>query len=122
MSILGWIIAIAGAFGIGIYASRAGWSKLKQGGAVILLWIICSTIFGGGSSNPYYQKGYEAGFEAGKIDERRGDAFASRTEQLNESRYKFFRKYDFDSEDEKNDALKKYVNGYLEGYKEGWGD
>lgn len=48
MSILGWIIAIAGAFGIGVYASRVGWSKLKQGGACVLLWIICSTIFGGG--------------------------------------------------------------------------
>ena len=125
MSLLGWIIAIVGI--IVVIFFRTDWSKLKRL-IYCILWIIFAVTFSGGNSsqgggtNPYYQKGYEYGFEEGSKDERFGNAYSSRTEQLNESRYNFFRKYSFNSENEKSEALQEYIEGYQAGYAAGWED
>ena len=120
MSFWGWLIlCFAGGF---IWGFK-NWSKLKRIVSIFVVYIICTFIFGsGGSSNVYYQKGYEYGFERGKKDERYGNAYETQTDQLNNSRYNFFRKYTFDSDDEKEDALKNYMKGYHKGYKDGWED
>lgn len=118
MSSWGWVIL--GAVGYTIWKLK-DWSKLIRIVCIVIAYIICNIIFDGGSSNAYYQKGYEYGFERGKTDVRY-DAYESQTEQLNSSRYNFFRKYTFDSEDEKEDALKEYMKGYHKGYKDGWED
>lgn len=120
MSFWGWFIL--GAVGYSIWKLK-DWSKLKRIVCIVIAYIICNIIFyDGGSSNVYYQKGYEYGFERGKKDERYGNAYESQTDQLNNSRYNFFRKYTFDSDSEKEDALKDYMKGYHKGYKDGWED
>lgn len=118
---MSWIIVIVGGLGIGYYGALKGWSKPKRWGALALV-IIISSILGGGGSNPYYDKGYDYGFEEGKKAERYGGAYASQVNQINDSRYNFFRKYSFSSEKEQNEALKEYIKGYQKGYKDGWED
>lgn len=105
-------------------AKEKGWSNDRKVltivgiclGICLLLWMLPS----GGASNEYYQYGYEYGYEEGTDDEYLGHSYASESEMLNESRYKFFRKYSFDSEEEKNKALENYIKGFKDGYEDGW--